>query len=100
MDPPLGELGTDVGGLIEPLAVGYHAVRLSRAQPSPSALVFGAGPIGLVTTAVLKAIGVEQVMVVEPAAVRKDKAKVAGADHVLDPRDTDVVQAVQDLMLR
>jgi len=94
---PLGELGTDVGALIEPLAVGYHAVRLSRAQPGHSALVFGAGPIGLVTTAVLKAIGVEQVLVVEPAAVRKDKAKGAGADHVLDPRGTDIVEAVQEL---
>ena len=93
---PLGELGTDVGALIEPLAVGYHAVRLSQARPQHSALVFGAGPIGLVTTAVLKAIGVEQVLVVEPAAVRKAKAEVAGADHVLDPRETDIVEAVQE----
>ena len=71
---PLGELGTDVGALVEPLAVAYHAVRLSGAQPSHSALVFGAGPIGLVTTASLKAVGVEEVVVVEPAGVRKEKA--------------------------
>ncbi len=94
---PLGELGTDVGALIEPLAVAYHAVRLSGAQPSHSALVFGAGPIGLVTTAALKAAGVEQVVVVEPAAVRKEKATVAGADHVLDPREADIVEAVAEL---
>ncbi len=94
---PLGDLGTDVGALIEPLAVAYHAVRLSGAQPSHSALVFGAGPIGLVTTAALKARGVEQVLVVEPAAVRKEKAGVAGADHVLDPRQDDVVEAVMEL---
>lgn len=97
MDPPARELGTGVGALIEPLAVGYHAVRLSRAQPGHSALVFGAGPIGLVTTAVLQAIGVEQVLVVEPAAVRKDKARGAGTDHVLDPRDSNVVEAVHEL---
>lgn len=94
---PLGELGTDVGALIEPLAVAYHAVRLSGAQPSHTALVFGAGPIGLVTTASLKAVGVEEVIVVEPAAVRKDKAGAAGADHVLDPREGDVVEAVQEI---
>ena len=94
---PLGELGTDVGALIEPLAVAYHAVKLSGARPDHSALVFGAGPIGLVTTAALKAAGVEQVIVVEPADVRKRKAPVAGADHVLDPTSTDVVAEVAEL---
>lgn len=94
---PLGDLGTDVGALIEPLAVAYHAVRLSKAQPQHSALVFGAGPIGLVTTAALKARGVEQVIVVEPADVRKEKARVAGADAVLDPREAAVVAMVQEL---
>ncbi len=52
----LGDLGTDVGALIEPLAVAYHAVRLSGARPSHTALVFGAGPIGLVTTAALQRV--------------------------------------------
>jgi threonine dehydrogenase-like Zn-dependent dehydrogenase len=37
-------VGTDVGALIEPLAVAYHAVRLSGALPEHSAVVFGAGP--------------------------------------------------------
>lgn len=94
---PLGDLGTDVGALVEPLAVAYHAVRLSGARPEHSALVFGAGPIGLVTTAALKAAGVGQVVVVEPADVRKSKATVAGADVVLDPREVDVVATVTEL---
>jgi (R,R)-butanediol dehydrogenase/meso-butanediol dehydrogenase/diacetyl reductase len=94
---PLGDLGTDVGALVEPLAVAYHAVRLSGARPEHSALVLGAGPIGLVTTAALKAAGVGQVVVVEPAAARKDKAGVAGADVVLDPREVDVVATVAEL---
>lgn len=94
---PLGELGTDVGALVEPLAVAYHAVRLSKARPGHSALVFGAGPIGLVTTAALHAAGVEQIIVVEPADVRKAKAPVAGASHVLDPTTTNVTEAVAEL---
>ncbi len=94
---PLGELGTDVGALIEPLAVAYHAVKLSKAQPDHTALVFGAGPIGLVTTAALKAAGVGQIIVVEPADVRKAKAPGAGADHVLDPTTTDVTAEVAEL---
>ena len=83
--------------MIEPLAVAYHAVRLSGAQPGHTALVFGAGPIGLVTTAALRATGVEQIIVVEPADVRKAKAPVAGADHVIDPTATDTVAEVLEL---
>ncbi len=94
---PLGDLGTDVGALVEPLAVAYHAVRLSGAAPGHTAVVFGAGPIGLVTTAALRAAGVEQVIAVEPAAARKEKANVAGADQVIDPTGTDVVEAVLEL---
>jgi (R,R)-butanediol dehydrogenase/meso-butanediol dehydrogenase/diacetyl reductase len=90
---PLGDLGTDVGALIEPLAVAHHAVRLSGARPGHSAVVFGAGPIGLVTTAA----GVAQVVVVEPAEARKQKAAGAGAATVLDPRAVDVVEAVEEL---
>lgn len=93
---PLGELGTDVGALVEPLAVAYHAVRLSRAEPAHTALVFGAGPIGLVTAASLRAVGVEEVLVVEPAAVRKEKATAAGATEVIDPTQADVVEAVME----
>jgi (R,R)-butanediol dehydrogenase/meso-butanediol dehydrogenase/diacetyl reductase len=94
---PLGELGTDVGALVEPLAVAYHAVRLSGARPGHTALVFGAGPIGLVTTAALRAAGVEEIIVVEPAEVRKAKAPGAGADHIIDPTREEVVAAVHEL---
>ena len=48
---------TDLGALVEPLAVAYHAVRLSGIKPGGTAAVFGSGPIGLVTTAALKAAG-------------------------------------------
>ena len=94
---PLGDLPTDLGALVEPLAVAHHAVRLSGLRPGGTATVFGSGPIGLVTTAALKAAGASQVIVVEPAAVRKAKAPGAGADQVLDPGEVDVPDAVRDL---
>jgi (R,R)-butanediol dehydrogenase / meso-butanediol dehydrogenase / diacetyl reductase len=94
---PLGDLPTDIGALVEPLAVGYHAVRLSGVAPGGTAAVFGAGPIGLVTTAALKAAGAGRVIVVEPAGVRKAKAAGAGADEVIDPTGTDVPDAIRDL---
>jgi len=93
----LGDLPTDVGALVEPLAVAYHAVRLSGLRPGGTAVVYGAGPIGLVTVASLKATGAGQIISVEPAAARKAKASVAGADVVLDPTETEVGDAVRDL---
>jgi (R,R)-butanediol dehydrogenase / meso-butanediol dehydrogenase / diacetyl reductase len=94
---PLGDLPTDLGALVEPLAVAYHAVRLSGATGGQTAVVFGAGPIGLVTAANLRAAGAGQIVAVEPAAARKTKARGAGADVVLDPTEIDVPQAVRDL---
>ncbi|HEV7726474.1 MAG TPA: 2,3-butanediol dehydrogenase [Modestobacter sp.] len=94
---PIGDLGTDIGALVEPLAVAYHAVRLGGVRPGMTATVFGAGPIGLVTTAALRAAGAAEIVVVEPADVRKEKASAAGATTVLDPTDTDVVAAVKEL---
>jgi (R,R)-butanediol dehydrogenase/meso-butanediol dehydrogenase/diacetyl reductase len=93
----LGDLPTDIGALVEPLAVGYHAVRLSGLDEGGTAAVFGAGPIGLVTAACLRAAGAGKVIVVEPAAARKVKAEGAGADIVLDPTQTDVPDAIRDL---
>lgn len=94
---PLGALGTDVGALVEPLAVAFHAVRLAEVAEGATAVVFGAGPIGLLVAACLRAGGAGQVVVVEPTAARKAKAAETGVDHVLDPTEVDVVQRVAEL---
>lgn len=93
----LGDLPTDIGAVVEPLAVGYHAARLSGVREGGTAAVFGAGPIGLVTAASLKAIGVGTVIVVEPAKARKAKAEGLGVEHVIDPTGVDVPEAIRDL---
>ncbi len=90
-------LTPEQGALVEPLAVGYHATKLSGLPPGGSAAVFGSGPIGLVTAAALRATGAGQVIVVEPAEARKAKAPGAGADHVLDPTEVDVPDAIREL---
>lgn len=94
---PIGDLTTQQGALVEPLAVGYHATKLSGLEAGQTAVVFGAGPIGLVTAAALRAVGAGQVVVVEPADARKAKAPGAGADVVLDPTEEDVPERVREL---
>src|SRR5439155_4640007 len=55
--PDIVDLRT--AALTEPLAVAYRGVRQSRVQPGQRALVTGAGPIGLLTVAVLRATGAD-----------------------------------------
>jgi (R,R)-butanediol dehydrogenase/meso-butanediol dehydrogenase/diacetyl reductase len=94
---PIGDMSTQQGALVEPLTVGYHAAKLSGIESGQTAAVFGSGPIGLVTAAALRALGAGQIIVVEPADARKAKAPGAGADHVLDPTEVDVPEAVREL---
>ncbi|MDQ1130161.1 2,3-butanediol dehydrogenase [Microbacterium sp. SORGH_AS_0888] len=95
---PIGpDIPLDEAALIEPLSVGYHAYRRSGAQRGDLALVTGAGPIGLLTAAVLTAEGVT-VAISEPSALRREKALETGvAAHVFDPREVDVVAEVRAL---
>lgn len=59
------DIPLDQAALIEPLSVGFHAVeRAGEIHPGDVALVGGAGPIGLLTAAVLKAKGATGVIVV------------------------------------
>ena len=37
----------DVGALIEPLAVSWHAVKISRFKPGSNVLIIGAGPVSV-----------------------------------------------------
>ena len=53
------------GALIEPLAVGFHAAMQGGARAGQTAVVMGAGCIGLVTMMALKAMGVSRVYVVD-----------------------------------
>ncbi|RFA06701.1 2,3-butanediol dehydrogenase [Subtercola boreus] len=94
---PIGEIPLDQAALIEPLSVGHHAFVRSGAKSGDIALVGGAGPIGLLLAAVLKAEGLT-VIISEPSAARKAKAVSTGvADHVLDPTTDDIVARVLEL---
>lgn len=85
------------GALIEPLAVGFHAAKQGDAKAGQTAVVMGAGCIGLVTMMALKAMGVSKVYVVDIMQKRLDKAMELGADGVINGSETDAVEAVMEL---
>ncbi|WP_137723033.1 2,3-butanediol dehydrogenase [Prescottella subtropica] len=83
------------GALVEPLAVALHAVALSGIEPGQSALIVGAGPIGIATALNLRAGGVDRILLSETSESRRVVAAALGFD-VIDPNTTDPVAAVHD----
>jgi threonine dehydrogenase-like Zn-dependent dehydrogenase len=73
--------------LTEPLAVALHGITQARVEAHHRVIVFGAGPIGALTTAALVARGVTEVTVVEPGAGRQALARDLGANRVVAPDD-------------
>jgi len=65
--------------LAEPLAVALHGITRSGIRPGRRALVTGAGPIGSLTVAALLARGVNDVVVSEPVAARRELCERLGA---------------------
>jgi len=84
----------DYATLFEPLAVVVHSMKVAAIKMGDVVAVYGAGPIGLMTVACLKLSGASRVIAVEPVAARRDLAKTAGADVVIDPRSEDPRAAV------
>lgn len=83
---PLPEhLSLDEGTIVEPLAVVLHSMQFASVRPGERAVVFGAGPIGLLTIATLKLSGAGRVWAVEPVAHRRELALRMGATAALDP---------------
>ncbi|KAG7006494.1 hypothetical protein G7Y79_00014g036690 [Physcia stellaris] len=87
----------EVGALVEPLAVAWHAVNISPLKKEDSVLVLGGGPIGLAVVQALKAKGAAKIILSEVAPRRKEFAKQFGADYVLDPTKDDIVARVREI---
>jgi (R,R)-butanediol dehydrogenase/meso-butanediol dehydrogenase/diacetyl reductase len=84
------EVGADAAAMVESTAVAWHAVKMAGAVKGSTALVIGAGPIGLALLLSLRARGAERVIVSEISDSRRALAEQLGAE-VLDPRETDPV---------
>ncbi len=70
-----------LGALAEPFANGVHAIRLGSAARVPkTALVLGAGTIGVLTMQAARIAGIALVAVSEPHPARREQALRLGAD--------------------
>ncbi len=85
------------GALIEPLAVGFHAANQGEAHAGQTAVVFGAGCIGLVSLMALKAEGVNTVYVVDIMEKRLEKALEIGATAVINSSKVNPIEEINRL---
>lgn len=90
-------VSTMEGALIEPLAVGMHAANQGGAHLGQTAVVTGAGCIGLCTLLSLRAMGVSKIIVTDVMQKRLEKALELGADYVINGKEEDVVARIMEI---
>lgn len=93
---PVGDMPLDQAAMIEPLAVALHGVKQTNAGEGQTAVIGGAGPIGLLLAAVLRAKGLTTI-VSEVSQKRRTKAQSSGvADVVVDPTTENLREVVSE----
>lgn len=89
------DVSLEDGALVEPMSVAYHAATLGEVNDQSSALIFGAGPIGIGLWFALSGLGLTEIDVVEPSPARRAAIESIGA-RTLDPTAEDVSAIVAD----
>ncbi len=80
--------------MLEATSVALHAVRVSQVKGGETALVVGAGMIGLLTLQAARALGCARVMITDVDASRLGLAKEVGAEEVLHASGAELVAKV------
>jgi L-iditol 2-dehydrogenase len=84
--PVPDSLSDDAAGLIEPLSVAVWACAKGGIGAGSTVLISGAGPIGIMTVQVARALGATDIIVSDVAAARLEAASRFGATRTLDAR--------------
>ncbi|MGE4282760.1 MAG: zinc-binding dehydrogenase [Clostridia bacterium] len=87
-------ISLEEGALLEPLAVGAHAVRVSRVGLSKTVMIQGCGPIGLSILVASKMAGAANVIMTDVSEYNLGIAKQMGADIIINAKKCDVVKEV------
>ncbi len=91
------EVSFAAGAMVEPLAVGVHSVVKARPEPGNTAVVIGAGPIGLVTVLAAIAAGCARVVVSDVDDAKLDLAAKLGPVSTVNVRSDSLAETVAEL---
>jgi threonine dehydrogenase-like Zn-dependent dehydrogenase len=87
----------DVAAMCEPLAVAMHGVNRAEVTAGDKVVVFGCGPIGLGMILWLVDRGITDVIALDLASERRDRALALGARAAFDPREIDLYETLGEL---
>lgn len=90
----VGDLDAERTALVEPASIVMHALARGGLRAGEHVVVFGAGPIGLITV-LAAASAAARVFAVDPISARRDLAKRLGAEEVC-PTAAAAASAVRD----
>ncbi len=88
------ELSFEEAAFGEPVSVALHAVEIVGAKPGETAVVVGAGLIGLLVIQALKDAGCEKVFAVDLDAGRLETARELGADETFLSSEESVAKKI------
>ena len=80
---------------IEPLSCVYTGTSKIKIQPGETAVVMGAGPIGLIFVKIFKASGAGKIIVSDIMPLRLEYARKAGADIVVNSKEQNLEEIVK-----
>jgi len=81
------DVPAELAALVEPLACVVNGTNRAAIRPGESAVVFGAGAIGCLFIAVLRASGAARIVAIEPSPHRALVGRAVGADVVVTPEE-------------
>lgn len=82
----------DTAAMAEPLACAIHGIDRAEIKQGQQVLIIGGGTIGLIMAQLAKLAGAGTVIISEPVAGRRKIGLELGADHVIDPINTDLLK--------
>ncbi|KAH6963035.1 chaperonin 10-like protein [Fusarium avenaceum] len=88
----------EIGALVEPLSVSWHAISAApEINSSSKVTILGGGPIGLAMILCLRAKNVSEIIVSEVAASRQNFSTQFGATRVVNPIEENLKDVVLGL---
>ena len=82
--------------MVEPTAVGVHAVTRGGGVKGRKVLILGAGPIGNLTSQVARGMGAAQVMITDVSDYRLGLARECGVDFAVNTAREDLSARIRD----
>jgi 2-desacetyl-2-hydroxyethyl bacteriochlorophyllide A dehydrogenase len=91
------DVSFEQAAMVEPCSIAVHAVGLTGISLNDTAVVVGAGMIGLLVVQALRAAGCGKLIAVDIEPDKLELARRLGADVVLNSNHTDVISKIEKI---